>query len=241
MSSFSAYLYLILTALASGSVIFFFQPGKRQLKIMLAFSGAYLFGISVLSLIPEIYHETGKLTGLFILIGFVFQILLEFFSEGLEHGHVHVHKEQHKTVPAVMLISLCIHSFLEGMPIASDAVTHLLTPVSRSLIVGIIIHNVPISIALASLLTAMGSSRIKTFLYLLLFTLMAPSGALVNHLIASDLGNIGQYHNYIMAVVVGIFLHISTTILFETSENHKFNMVKFVSILFGMTLAWMLC
>ena len=29
--------------------------------------------------------------------------------------------------------------------------------------------------------------------------------------------------NIILAIVVGMFLHISTTIIFETSENHKFN------------------
>jgi hypothetical protein len=40
-----------------------------------------------------------------------------------------------------------------------------------------------------------------------------------------------------MAVVVGIFLHISTTILFESSENHRFNLIKFVVILMGAGFA----
>jgi hypothetical protein len=39
-----------------------------------------------------------------------------------------------------------------------------------------------------------------------------------------------------MALVVGIFLHISTTILFETEENHKFNMVKFIAIIIGASI-----
>ena len=43
--------------------------------------------------------------------------------------------------------------------------------------------------------------------------------------------------NMILAVVVGMFLHISTTIIFETTENHKFNLLKLVSILVGVTLA----
>ena len=208
---------------------------------MLAFSGAYLFGVAVLSLIPEIYQEAKVQTGLFILIGFLFQLLLEFFSEGLEHGHLHVHKGAKATVPFVMLISLCIHSFLEGMPIVSQPSTNILTDTSRSLIIGIIIHNIPISIALTTLLMELGISKKIILLLLLVFTLMAPLGSLLNYFIASDMSNIAHYHKYMMAVVVGIFLHISTTILFETTENHKFNRVKFLSILLGMFFAYLIC
>ena len=241
MTSYSAYIYIVLTAFISGSVIFFIKPGKHQLKLLLAFSGAYLFGVAVLSLIPEIYQEAKVQTGLFILIGFLFQLLLEFFSEGLEHGHVHVHKEAKSTVPFVMLISLCIHSFLEGMPIVSELTTNILTDTSRSLIIGIIIHNIPISIALTTLLMELGISKKVILLLLLVFTLMAPLGSLLNYFIASDVSNIDHYHNYIMAVVVGIFLHISTTILFETTENHKFNRVKFLPIVLGMFFSYLLC
>ena len=241
MTSYSAYIYIVFTAFISGSVIFFIKPGKNQLKLLLAFSGAYLFGVAVLSLIPEIYQEAKVQTGLFILIGFLFQLLLEFFSEGLEHGHVHVHKGAKATVPFVMLISLSIHSFLEGMPIVSQPSTNILTDTSRSLIIGIIIHNIPISIALTTLLMELGISKKIILLLLLVFTLMAPLGSLLNYFIASDMSNIAHYHNYIMAVVVGIFLHISTTILFETTENHKFNRVKFLSILLGMFFAYLIC
>jgi hypothetical protein len=38
---------------------------------------------------------------------------------------------------------------------------------------------------------------------------------------------------------VGIFLHISTTILFESSENHRFNLIKFLVIILGAGLAFM--
>jgi hypothetical protein len=44
--------------------------------------------------------------------------------------------------------------------------------------------------------------------------------------------------NMILAIVVGMFLHISTTIIFETSENHKFNVLKLTSIIVGCSLAF---
>jgi hypothetical protein len=42
-----------------------------------------------------------------------------------------------------------------------------------------------------------------------------------------------HFFNIILAMVVGIFLHISTTILFESDENHGFNLKKFVVIILG--------
>jgi hypothetical protein len=65
---------------------------------------------------------------------------------------------------------------------------------------------------------------------------MAPLGILTGNLVQ----DIGHYHKEIMAVIVGIFLHISTTILFENSEGHKFNIRKLVAIGIASCLAWFL-
>jgi ZIP family metal transporter len=47
------------------------------------------------------------------------------------------------------------------------------------------------------------------------------------------------YHNLMSAVVVGIFLHISSVILFETSENHQFNYRKLGVIVIGFAMAFL--
>jgi hypothetical protein len=39
-----------------------------------------------------------------------------------------------------------------------------------------------------------------------------------------------------MAVVIGIFLHLSTTILFESDEGHQYNVRKAISIALGVAL-----
>jgi hypothetical protein len=63
---------------------------------------------------------------------------------------------------------------------------------------------------------------------------MAPLGMLVGHYGAKNaMFNL----EIILAVVVGMFLHISTTIIFESSENHKFNFIKLISLLIGVGLA----
>jgi hypothetical protein len=39
-----------------------------------------------------------------------------------------------------------------------------------------------------------------------------------------------------MAIAIGMFLHISTTIIFESSEGHKINFMKLLSIIIGFAL-----
>jgi zinc transporter ZupT len=225
------YPLLFLSVIASGLSVLFINISGKSLKLFLSFSGAFLFAISVLHLIPEIYQSGTPNIGIFILIGFFAQILLEFFSEGIEHGHIHIHKHDHKknVFPYAMMLGLSIHSFLEGMPLAGIA-----TDAHRSLLTGIVLHNIPIAIALMTMLVQSNISKPKAVFWLFVFALVTPLGTLTSQAIGANvIGNFSVYFDRIMAVVVGIFLHISTTILFESSENHRFNLIKFLVIILG--------
>jgi len=102
------YLALFGTATLSGLSIFFFKKIRpNALKLTLSFSGAYLFALSVLHLIPEVYSSPVHNIGLFILIGFFLQIIMEFFSEGIEHGHIHLHEHHNARFPITIMIGLC--------------------------------------------------------------------------------------------------------------------------------------
>ena len=203
------------------------------IKLLLAFSGAYLFAISVFHLLPEVYTGDGKRIGLYLLIGFILQIVLEFFSKGIEHGHGHLHN---KTVPISMLVSLAIHAYLEGMPLGGlEHNGHIHSSFEGSLLTGIALHKIPVTIVLMSLFTQADFSKIKSFILIGIFALMAPLGTLSGNLVQE----LSYYHREIMAIVVGIFLHISTTILFESSEAHKFNFQKLIAIALGSVLAWL--
>jgi zinc transporter ZupT len=229
------YLILFLSVIVSGLTVLFVKISSKNLKLILSFSGAYLFAISVLHLIPELYSSGNNNIGIYILIGFFAQILLEFLTEGIEHGHIHVHHSdnQKKAFPYAMMIGLSIHSFLEGMPLANNN-----TIIHNSLLTGIVMHNIPIAIALMTMLLASHISRNNAIFWLIIFALVTPLGTFTTYAIgANDIGNLSQYFDRIMAVVIGIFLHISTTILFESSENHRFNLIKFIVIICGAGLA----
>ena len=233
--SYLVYISVFISVIISGSTVLFVSIKQKSLKLILSFSGAYLFGISVLHLIPEIYSTGDHSIGIYILAGFLLQILMEFFSEGIEHGHIHVHAHAEKAFPATMMIALSIHSFLEGMPLEKLNSPAGNDPFNRnSLLVGIIMHNIPIAIALMTMLIQSNISKRNSIFWLCVFALMTPLGTFTAHLIsANTVMDLSLYTNKIMAVVIGIFLHISTTILFESSENHRFNFLKFLIILLG--------
>ena len=232
--SLITYIFLFSGALIGGITVLFVKLNNKTLKLFLSFSGAYLFSICVLHLIPEIYTQTNNTVGIYILLGFFLQIFLEFFSEGIEHGHVHIHKHEHNKFPFAVMLSLSVHSFLEGMPLTQNLINN--PEIYHTLLVGIILHNIPVSIALMSMLIGSNVSKRSSIIGLVAFALMAPLGAITNQFISSGIDTT-TYMNNIMGVVIGIFLHISTTILFESSENHRFNLLKFLIILMGASLA----
>ncbi|KQS37117.1 ZIP family metal transporter [Pedobacter sp. Leaf194] len=222
---------LFFCAFLGGSAIFLVKSDKSKLlKLILSFSGAYLFAITVLHLIPDAYSGPDKgQIGIFILIGFLLQIFLEQFSEGVEHGHIHKHHDGH-VFPFGIMISLCLHAFLEGMPLAKDQ--------HNELIFGISLHHIPAAFALASILMQNHFKKGSIILYLLIFAVMAPLGFYVSvGLSNGTIGGIDAYFNKIMGIVIGIFLHISTTILFESSADHKINTRKMIAVLLGIGVA----
>ncbi|WP_055445618.1 ZIP family metal transporter [Lacinutrix mariniflava] len=214
----------ILSVVLGFFIVFAFKPKKaKYLKLLLAFSGAFLLSITVFHFLPEVYNSNYKSVGLFIMIGILLQIILEFFSKGAEHGHVHISKNE-TTFPWLLFISLSIHSVLEGIPI--DGHTNL--------IYGIIIHKLPVAIILSTFFLASKMSKSKSLAFLLLFALMTPFGVFLS----ANFTFLENYHIQISAIVIGIFLHISTTILFESNENHKFNITKLVTIISAIIIAY---
>ena len=83
---------LFFSAIIGGSLIYLLPEQKGSgFKLSLIFAGAYLFSITIVHIIPEIYsHPSGGLNvGIFMLLGYFIQQILEYFSSGIEHGHLH--------------------------------------------------------------------------------------------------------------------------------------------------------
>lgn len=244
MSLWLLTILLSLPVLITGLIFLSLKIKAQNLRFLLAFSAAYLFAISVTHLLPECYEGTNtKIIGLFILVGFFIQIVLEYFSTGIEHGHTHAHTHScEKHLPLGMIVGLYLHSLLEGLPIYQSGIievhSHAVLSTQESLVFGITVHNIPIAIAFVTLLLEHKTSKLKTGLLLLVFALMAPLGCLISYVLNSvGVQNYDGFLKLSFAVVIGIFLHISTAIMFETGENHKYNLAKIMSMIAGVFLA----
>lgn len=221
------YLLPVLGVLLSFAFVLIIKPKKKgHFKLLLAFSGAFLLSLTIFELFPELYKEANpKQIGVFVMLGILLQIFLEFFSKGAEHGHVHLSNEN-KKFPWLLFISLCLHSLLEGLPILTN----------DSIIYGILIHKIPIAIILSIFLIGIQLKRIYAVLFIFLFALMTPLGTYL----AANIPLLSHYILPLNALVIGVFLHISTVILFESSEGHKFNLRKLIVIILGITIAYFL-
>lgn len=227
---------LLLSSIVLGalSVFIFKLYEPRHVKLLNAFTGAYLLCLTLLHLLPELYHSnTGSAThddlriGALILAGFFTQIALDVISMGVEHGHSH---HLHGRMPVGVLAGLCLHALVEAMALGNSH-THF-DPASRRLLLwSIVMHNYPVSIALLGMLLQSGMTRGRALGFLALFAAMGPLGMSL-----SAHSFLAAHTRELMAFVIGIFMHISTTILFESSDVHRFNFAKLAAIAFGTGL-----
>ncbi len=236
------YLLPLLSVILGYAIALVLKPNNRKnLKLLLAFSGSFLLALTVMHLLPEVYesslhaheghdgheHIHNNPIGLYIMAGIIFQIILEYFSKGAEHGHVHGQGHGHmQKMPWLLFISLCIHALLEGMPVSHH----------HDMAWGIAIHHFPIAIILTAFFMNSGLNKIIVFLFMAVFALMTPLGTLLSE----QLHFIAHYYTEISAIVVGILFHISSTIIFESSEGHKFNFAKLLVIILGVIMAYFL-
>ena len=75
-------------------------------------------------------------------------------------------------------------------------------------------------------------SSLLSVVVILLFALMTPLGILLGKSLE---GHPSQL--YLNAVSAGIFLHVSTIILFESEKGHRFNSKKITAIISAIVLA----
>jgi zinc transporter ZupT len=232
------YLILFVTSILGGIAGFWFQKDKKSLlQLLLSFSGAYIMGIIALHLMPSIFAGGQEFIGLWVLAGFFIQLLLEQFSKGVEHGHIHApHKLSFSFVFSVMA-GLSIHAFFEGIPLSyySQLVPNGHAHEHNHLLYGVVMHHIPAAFALVILLLATKLKVTWIWLCLVVFSLMSPLGAMIPNLI--DIPS--KMQTSILAFAMGSLLHISTVILFEmeSSGHHNFSLKKMIAITCGLLIS----
>lgn len=215
---------LILSVLAGVLLGKYFGSKEKFAKNLLILSAGFLITICVNEVFPEIYSSGKSNIGIFVILGVLLQMLLENLTKGFEHGHFHHEQDEHRILPLALMVGLFIHAFIEGIPLANE--TRTFSPY----ILGILFHNLPISFVLGVFLFR-DKVHLPGVLIAGLFALSSPLGMVLGKYFDA------QLQPYFLAVVGGIFLHISSVTIFESNKNHKLDWMKIVFVFAGALLA----
>jgi len=138
-----------------------------------------------------------------------------------------------------LLIALVLHSFLEGS-ILTDSLHSNHTPdsvyshgSSPKILLGIVMHKIPASLALMALLVAQLKNKYKAFGLLFIFAISSPLGLITSEYFSHSNLLPEKYLIIFFAVVAGSFLQISTTIFIESDPHHKLDWKRFSVSLLG--------
>lgn len=216
--------------LLAGAIVHWAKPQGLFLRLSLSFSGAFLLAVALLHMLPELFLEAGEGAGVWLLAGFLLQVIMEFWSRGLEHGHMHL--QAGSRLPLAVLLSLCTHAFIEGIPFADPTIA-----ADRPFALGVMLHHLPVAMALALVLRVAKASPLRMWMHLIAFAAAAPLGIVAGRVIGE------QHEEVLMAalgVALGMFLHITTTIIFESSKEHRIDRARFATVIAGALLAWLL-
>lgn len=234
---------LIFTLIGGLIPIKYHHLHKNVMVYLLTFTGAFLLGITILHLAPEAFQELGKKAGLYIMLGFFLQVFLQRWSHGMEHGHSDtvVANTQDHSVPITaaaafsLIIGLSVHSFMAGLPLGF---TYTDPSVLPSLSLGILLHKIPEALTLMTMLLTLRPDKKGNVQWLILYALATPGAALLAYFLNRDFLFMNTILLYVTAIVTGAFLHISTTIFFESgTRHHELNRGKVISMVVGLGLS----
>jgi len=198
------------------------KNNQNAFKLVLSFSGSYLFSITLLHILPEIYTNATNpmVVGIFILLGFFLQLILSFFAQGVEHGHLHhAHGHDH-VLPLSVILSISLHAFLEGNMLIHPYHQHDMAE-NRSLMTGLVLHKIPEAFALLSILYGYHTNRLFALGIFIIYALLSPLGMMTGNYAYVMQWLTPAAMGYLFAIIAGNFMHISTIIFFESSPRHE--------------------
>ncbi len=207
----------------------------KNMNLLLAFSGSFLLSITFLHLLPETFEELGKSAGVYILAGFFLQLVIQKLTHGVEHGHAHIHPGHGQNIPLLSILAgLGVHSFMEGLPLGFN---YRLPNTDTALYLAVAAHKLPEAMLVATIIRTAKGTSLTALGMLVLFALFTPAASIIASFLGTRYHAISQVVGILIPIVAGAFIHIATTIFFESgTKQHALTWQKTVAILTGVAL-----
>jgi zinc and cadmium transporter len=205
---------------------------QRALALLLSFSAGVLLGAVFFHMLPETGKVLGENVGLPVLAGFLLIFVMErfVFVHACEEHDCDIHQ---MGLPAFLGISL--HSLLDGIALGAGLILPQIGPV---VLLAVIIHKMPDSMSISSILLSAGWERHKVGKLNLLFSLTTPIGALL----AFFCFRVLSPENVAVAIGLsaGTFLAIATAdILPHVHRIEQRNPMTLAFLAIGLAVSWM--
>jgi zinc and cadmium transporter len=232
---FALSLYLptvIFVSLIGGFLPLLGELSQKALALFLSFSAGVLLGAVFFHMLPEAGSMLAENVGWPILGGFLLIFVMErfVFIHACEERECDIHQ---MGIPAFLGISL--HSLLDGVALGAGFILPQLGPV---ILLAVIIHKLPDSISISSILLAAGWNRRKVAILALLFSLTTPVGALLTFIFFRSLAP--EHVAFAIGISAGTFLAIATAdILPQVHRIEQRNPLTLVMLLVGLTVSWL--
>lgn len=208
---------------------------EQKMNLLLAFSGSFLLSITFLHLLPETVEDQGHKAGLYILIGFFLQLFIQKFTHGVEHGHHHVHDDHHHAIPLYSILTgLGIHALMDGIPLGFN---YRMPSTDASLYLAVATHKLPEIIIVATMIKSVKGKGFEGIALLCLFASLTPIASSIASFLGTQYFAISAVIGVIIPIVAGAFIHIATTIFFESgTKQHTLTNQKLLAIVAGVAL-----
>jgi len=189
---------------AGGLLIVRREWSQEYLKYFVALGAGFMLGAALLEMIPESMRLAGEASLLFVLIGY---FIVHFFEHTLA-PHFHFGEETHleemaaQHVGFTALLGLMIHTFFDGVAIASGFLVS--SWLGMVIFVAVILHKLPEGFTVSSLMLASGQSRRVALLAAALLGAATLAGVLLMNVLRAQVG-------YALPLSAGVTLYVAAT------------------------------
>jgi zinc transporter ZupT len=214
-------------------ILYFFEKvNQKLLHLLIALGAGTMFSVSLVHILPETLEETHYSIYAFI-IGFLIIYLLEEILTPHSHDHHHhdhSHEDPHEHynhVVTVAWIAIFIHTLFDGLSIrAGFAMDKTL---GLNILSWVAIHQIPVSLSVASMLRESLFTRRTQILLVILFGLAASLGFVVSTPLISHFSP--ALVACASALAGGSLLYVSNVELLPMIHAQSTKRMKYVTVL----------
>jgi zinc and cadmium transporter len=184
------------------------------LRYFIALGAGFMMAVAILDMIPDsMLHFSASWTPALVLIGYCIIHLLEHTITPHFHfgEETHSHEFLHAHTGWSVLLGLAVHSFFDGVAIASGFV--LSSSLGWLIFLAIFLHKIPEGFTVASVMLASGRTRSAALVSAVLLAVATVAGALI-------IGLLPHWVNVGLPLSAGVAIYIAATdLLPETNRE----------------------